>query len=327
MDSTISKYSLSKSEIQVLRARRQKRIEYLKERAAEISLSPLPTGQSYKAVAISVDASNVPVETDVFDGMVVRCADSDGEEYFQHFVLTEAAEASISELLDDFFEEVPVLQLLLDIMGVHSWQEFAPFKEAQSPERFISEMLEWGVLAKLASDCRRAILLKDGLLRTKFIKPNLSALQNLRIHFAESCRQHDNFVAGIAKTSRVFEQNKLLLQFVDGFTSRRAFFLRIPQDLLEESYGWRYIAEDVKWGELFFVRLMPHPDARIMTVEVPDFIESKLKDILKILAALPLRNVPDRFRGFPDPLARAHENATLRRNVGAAIARRIMRNE
>lgn len=322
-----SKYSLSKTEIQILRERRRRRIEYLKKRAAEMSLSPLPAGQPYKAVAISVDASNVPVETDVFDGMLIRCADSDGEEYFQHLVLTEAAEASISELLDDFFEEVPVLRLLLDVMEVETWRAFAPFEEARSPDRFISEMLEWGVLVKLAADCRRAILLKDGLLRTKFIKPNAEALHNLRAYFAESCKQHENFIAGTAKTSRVFEQNKLLLQFVEGFTSRRAFFLRVPQDLLEESYGWRYIAEDVKWGELFFVRLMPHPDARIMTVEVPDFIENKLQDILKVIAALPLRNIPDRFRGFPDPLARAHENATLRRSVGGAIARRIMQDE
>ena len=323
----VSKLSISQAELGLLRKARQKRIQVLKERAAKIQLSRLPPGQAYKAIAISVDASNVPVELDVFDGMLVRCADSDGGEHFQRIVLTEAPEQNIQSLFDTFFDSTPVLQALLEAMQATSWRDFMPAFGLMTPDRFISEMLEWGTLVKLASESTRTILLKDGLLRTKFIKPKPDCLGNLRQFFARNCEQSGNFIAGIAKTSKVFEHSRLLLTFVKGYSSRQAFYLQVPQDLLEESYGWRYYAEDVKWGELFFIRLMPHPHAKVMTIEVPTFLEDRLDDVLRILAALPLRSLPDRFRGLPDPLARAHENATLRLNVGKAIAREVMQSE
>jgi hypothetical protein len=323
----VSKFSVSQEEFRSLRDARQQRIQTLKKRAAEIQLSRLPPGQAYKAIAISVDASNVPVELDVFDGMLVRCADSDGREYFQHIVLTDAPEQNIESLFDVFFESTPVLQSLLEAMQTATWRDFMPAYGRMSPDRFISEMLEWGTLVKLATESTKTILLKDGLLRTKFIKPRPDCLDNLRAFFAKNCEENGNFITGVAKTSKVFEHSQLLLTFVQGYTSRQAFYLQVAQDLLEESYGWRYIAEDVKWGELFFVRLMPHSHARVMTIEVPAFLNDRLDDILRILAALPLRSLPDRFRGLPDPLARAHENATLRLNVGKAVAREVMQNE
>jgi len=81
----------------------------------------------------------------------------------------------------------------------------------------------------------------------------------------------------------------------------------------------------VIWGDLYFVRLQAHASGRIMTVEVPDFLENRLHDILRILADFKLRSLPDRFRGLPDPIACAHENTNLLMNFGRSLQKEIMR--
>ena len=128
----------------------------------------------------------------------------------------------------------------------------------------------------------------------------------------------------IAKDSSVLEKNKVLLRFVKGFKDNRGFYLKIPQDILEDTYGWRFLATDVIWGELYFVRVQAHASGRVMTIEVPSFLETQLDDVLRILADFKLRNLPDRFRGLPDPVACAHENTNLLMNFGKSIQKEIM---
>jgi hypothetical protein len=323
-----SKLSVPNDEIQELKAIRLARIAELKERAKTIQLKHLPKGKSYKAIAISVDASEIPVETDVVDGVALRCADSNGNEYFQGLVATDGPVSAIENFLDKLFAKVDVLQNLLDKMKVTSWKKLADFSVAQGRsdlDRFVMELLEWGSLVTLAETSSQTILLKDGLLRGKTIKPQGGYLDNLRNYFEQNCAEKGNFLIGIAKESAVLEKNKVLLRFVEGFQENRAFYLPIPQELLEETYGWRYLAADIKWGELYFVRVQAHSSGRVMTIEVPIFLEDRLDDVLRILADFKLRSLPDRFRGLPDPIACAHENVNLIKNFGKALQKEIMR--
>ncbi len=324
-----SKLTIPQKEIEKMREIRQKRLEQLKERAKTINLSPLPKGQSYKAIAISVDASNVPVETDVVDGVILRCADSNNGVYFQDLVMTDGPVDEIEKFLDALFSNVPVLKTLLEKMEAPSWKKLTDFSGVahgrSDLDRFVMELLEWGTLVTLAEKSSQTILLKDGMLRGKVIKPQGPYLGNLRRFFEENCQNNGNFIVGIAKESSVLEKYKTLLKFVSGFRDNKGFYLKIPHDLLEETYGWRYLAADITWGDLYFVRLQPHSAGRVMTVEVPTFSEQRLDDVLKILAAFPLRSLPDRFRGLPDPVACAHENTNLIMNFGKSIQKEIMK--
>jgi hypothetical protein len=187
------------------------------------------------------------------------------------------------------------------------------------------ELLEWGTLVTLAENSSQTILLKDGLLRGKVIKPQGPYLNNLRSFFEQNCKERGNFIVGIAKESSVLEKYKVLLQFVKGYNENRSFYLKIPKDLIEETYGWRYYAADIIWGDLFFVRLQPHNLGRIMTIEVPNFLEDQLDNVLRILADFKLRSLPDRFRGLPDPIACAHENTNLLMNFGKSMQKEIMK--
>ena len=323
-----SKLTIPQEQIEKMREIRQKRLGQLKERAKQISLSPLPKGQSYKAIAISVDASNVPVETDVLDGVVLRCADSNNGVYFQDLVMTDGPVDEIEKFLDRLFSNAPVLRKLREKMKAPSWKVLTDFSGVvhgrSDLDRFVMELLEWGTLVTLAESSSQTILLKDGLLRGKAIKPQGDYLNNLRIFFDENCNKNGNFIIGIAKESSVLEKYKTLLNFVDGFRDNKGFYLKIPQELLQETYGWRYLAADITWGDLYFVRLQPHAAGRIMTLEIPTFLEHKLYDVLRILAAFPLRNLPERFRGLPDPIACAHENTNLLMNFGRSIQKEIM---
>jgi len=322
-----SKLTVDQEQIDRMKEIRRRRLEELKKRAESIQLIPLPRGQAYKAIAISVDASNVPIETDVIDAVVIRCADSDGNEYFQGMVTTDAPRHEIEQFMDHLFSRTPVLNNLLDKTKASSWQDLSDFKGAAGSDldRFVREMLEWGSLVALAENSSRTILLKDGLLRGKAIKPRGGFLENLRQFFEQNCQQRGNFLVGIAKETAVLEKYKVLLQFIKGYSENRAFYLPIPKDLLEETYGWRFLAADVIWGDLYFVRTQAHYLGRVMTIEVPDFLESQLNEVLRILADFKLRNLPDRFRGLPDPLARAHENTNLLMNFGRALQKEIMR--
>lgn len=324
----ISKLSVPQNQIDDLRLSRQKRLEELKEWAETIQLAPLPRGQSYKAIVVSVDASIIPVETDVVDAVVIRCADSDGVVYFQGLVTTDAPRAYIEAFMDELFSKVPALQALLNVMQAPSWRVLGDFdvsSGATDIDRFVMELLEWGALVNLAENSSRTILLKDGLLRGKVIKPRGGYLDNLRTYFEDNCLLRGNYIVGIAKESAVLEKHKTLLQFVKGFKDNRAFHLKIPLEMLKETYGWRFYAADVIWGDLYFIRTQAHSLGRVMTVEVPDFLEPRLNEVLRILADFDLRSLPDRFRGLPDPIARAHENTKLMINFGKSLQKEIMR--
>jgi hypothetical protein len=226
------------------------------------------------------------------------------------------------------FAQVSVLKNLLEKMKAPSWQNLADFHVAQGRsdlDRFVMELLEWGSLVTLAESSYQTILLKDGLLRGKAIKPQGAFLQNLRQFFEQNCQERGNFLIGIAKESSVLEKNKVLLRFVKGFGDNRSFYLKIPHDILEDTYGWRYLAADIIWGDLYFVRVQAHASGRVMTIEVPSFLEDRLDDVLRILADFRLRNLPDRFRGLPDPVACAHENTKLLMNFGKSIQKEVMR--
>lgn len=323
-----SKLSIPNDQIAKMREIRRKRLEQLRERAKSINLQPLPKGKSYKAIAISVDASNVPVETDVVDAVALRCADSNNDVYFQGLVTTDGPIDAIEEFMNDLFFKVDVLKNLLEKMQAPSWKKLADFNVAlgrSDLDRFIMELLEWGTLVTLAETSSQTILLKDGMLRGKAIRPQGSYLDNLRKFFEQNCQNNGNFFVGIAKESAVLDKHKVLLQYVSGFKENKGFYLKIPKDLLEETYGWRYLAADITWGDLYFVRLQPHSSGRIMTIEVPAFLEDRLDDVLRILADFKLRNLPERFRGLPDPVACAHENTNLLMNFGKSLQKEIMK--
>jgi hypothetical protein len=323
-----SKLTIPQHQIDTFKDIRQKRIEELRKRAENINLVPLPRGKSYKAIAISVDASNVPVETDVVDAVVIRCSDSNGGlPYYQGLVPTDGPVSAIEDFLDSLFGTVPVLLNLLNRMKASSWRKIADFGVAQARtdiDRFVMEMLEWGTLVTLAEKSSQTILLKDGLLRSKAFKPQGGYLDNLRMFFEQNADEKGNFFIGIAKESAVLEKYKVLLKFVKGFSENRAFYLKIPQDLLQDTYGWRYLDADIVWGDLYFVRTQAHSQGRVMTVEIPSFLEKRLDEILRILADFRLRSLPDRFRGLPDPVASAHENTTLIKSFGKSIQKEIM---
>lgn len=328
-----SKLTIPDDQIAKVREIRKKRLADLRERAKTISLSPLPKGKSYKAIAISVDASNVPVETDVVDAVALRCADSNNVVHYQGLVTTDGPIDAIEEFLNDLFSKVDVLKNLLEKMKAPAmkdptWRDLADFDPASGKtdlDQFVMELLEWGTLATLVESTSQTILLKDGMLRGKAIKPRGGYLNNLRNFFQEKCKTNGNFIIGIAKQSAVLEKHKVLLQYVNGFRENKSFYLKIPLDLLRETYGWRYLAADVTWGDLYFVRLQQHAAGRVMTLELPDFLEDRVDDVLRILAAFPLRSLPDRFSGLPDPIACAHENTNLLMSFGKSLQKEIMK--
>ena len=323
----MSQLSIPESRIEYLRQRRMQRIEQLKEEAKKLELKPLPKGQSYKAIAISVDAGEVPIETDVFEGIILRCADSDGKTHFHDTVLTDADVSDISALLDELFKAVPVLQKLLEVAEASSWTDLAPGFVQFDPSDFIREMLEWGTIISLAEEAYKTIFLKDGLLRSKLIKPQYGYLDNIKSFFEANCIEHENFLVGVAKDSAPLRVAYRRLELKPEFRTMRTFYTLVSNDLLELSWKWKRFREgDIPWGNIYLARLFPHHHAKILTLEVPSFLEEGLDEVLRVLAALPLRQIPDRFFGFPDPLARAHEFATLRLNVGKAIAREVMQD-
>jgi NurA domain len=325
---TTSKLTLDPGQIDDIKEIRRLRIEELRKRAETIDLAPLPKEKSYKAIAISVDASNVPIETDVVDAVIIRCADSNGVTSFQGIVITDGPVIAVEQFIDTLFAQVEVLRKLLEITQAQSWKDLAEFRLDQGKsdlDRFVMELLEWGTLVALAEKSSQTILLKDGLLRGKAIKPRGPYLENLRQFFESNCKDRGNFLIGIAKESSVLDKYKVLLQFVRGFKQSKAFYLKIPDDILKATYGWRFLAADVIWGDLYFVRTQAHSSGRVMTIEVPGFLENQLDDVLRILADFKLRSLPDRFRGLPDPIACAHENATLLMNLGRALQKEIMR--
>lgn len=346
-------------EIQALELRQQERAKefakFIDERAEILR----EVRDNYRFLSFSVDFGDQLVELEYTDARFMRCADSDGQVYFERTIPEEIPSSELVRIVDSLFQREP-LTYLCEILEL-DWTELSylvsPSEGSNVKDRpprnlreFLGECLEWAVLLDYARNNPKTILLKDGLLRNKIFKREASnpdcAYFRLKNRMEEICRDNNCLIIGIAKSSQLRRQVNLFVKSTQMFKRPKPFVIRVENEheLMRQSYKYQLYREgEVVFGNhLYLMRFKPTIKADIFTIEIPEFAEtdwdgvprSRKSDyagrsyayIASLIAGLPLRTLPNRFNGAPEPLARAHEHARTKLMEARGIERLIKQN-
>lgn len=299
----------------------------LREKVRKLKVNELGFRQCYAIAPVATDGGENNLSLDPINVEIVRVVDSEGEVHFQGFLpLTEGPEA----LGDKLFNDIPVLHNLCKTLGSEGqpldWKELSYLhyseKDWADPEvglaladsrRFIKtlrDLLEWAVLVELANRSVQPpfLLIRDGLLRTKFIKKSI--FPKLVEVFQQAYKTRKAMIVGVAKRSKALNYLSLALKLEGVFDRERPCFVEVPKKLEQEAYTWaRTWMEGQCFGRLHLVKLLEGRDSLVLPVDIPEWLMPKRKEVFEYLAETAKASFPT--LGYPYPLVRAHENANL----------------
>lgn len=271
---------------------------------------------------------------------IIRVVDSNGTDLVQ-----EVIPLSIdSVIFDSYVERIPTLKRMLGELGGITFDELSYFvgkksrsgsnDHKQPPDlrgqlRAFRDIVEWAVTLDLAnrewpSD---VLLLRDGLLRTKILKPEIfPKLDNAfqRVYEGQVVKgKHRVFLLGVAKTSSVLSKLSLALLLENTFNKDYPCYAEVPRELEAKCYNfdrtWLDTSDDrtdasperyQSFGKLHLVKLSHARNAPILPVDVPIWLPSRDRQmVLEYLSHDALDTFP--VIGYPYALQKAHEYAVL----------------
>jgi len=175
----------------------------------------------------------------------------------------------------------------------------------------LREILEWSVLLELAWNTgpAKVLLLRDGLLRTKTMKPETVA--KLSKSFEEAYNKNGCMLIGVAKRSKVLNYLSLALELDGVFHKNYPCFCEVPEEISDESYNWDQTKYKTlqTFGKMHLVKFTEQKGGLVYPVDVPNWLMNKRKEVLEYAAETSKSSFPN--LGYPYPLVKAHENAVL----------------
>lgn len=298
-------------------------LDRLREKVRQLQVIELGYRHCYAVAPVATDGGENNLSLEPMNVEIVRVVDSDGNVHFQDFLSLSAVPEELGQML---FQHVPILMNFIQKLGLSDWRELSylyfPTEDQPDPEaiqaisdtrRFIKtlrDILEWATLAKLAveSGCPRFLLIRDGLLRTKFIKKQI--FPKLAELFRQAYDERGAMIVGVAKRSKALNYLSLALTLEGIFYRHAPCFAEVPDELEKEAYTWAHTwMEGQCFGRLHLVKLVEGRDALILPVDIPEWLMSRRKEVFEYLAETAKSSFP--VPGYPYPLVRAHENANL----------------
>jgi len=298
-------------------------LDRLREKVRQLQVVELGYRQCYAVAPVATDGGENNLSLEPMNVEIVRVVDSEGQVHFQGFLPLSADPKELGERL---FQSVPILERLSQELGLSDWRELSYLyfstQEQPDPEatlaisdtrRFIKvlrDVLEWATLVELAFQSGRPVflLIRDGLLRTKFIKKQI--FPKLAEVFRRAYDTRKAMIVGVAKRSKALNYLSLAL-FLEGIFDRRTpCFAEVPRELEEEAYTWAHTwMEGQCFGRLHLVKLVEGRDALILPVDIPEWLMPRRREVFEYLAETAKSSFP--VLGYPYPLVRAHEHANL----------------
>lgn len=308
----------------------KKNLERLREKVQQLQVVELGYRQCYAVAPVATDGGENNLSLEPINVEIVRAVDSNGKVHFQRFLpLTEDPE----KLANDLFNEVPILKKFCEVLK-SDWRElsYLHVKTRDQPDpdvaeaiadtrRFIKtlrDILEWAVLVELSQQQVGAkfLLIRDGLLRTKFLKRSI--IPRLAKVFEEAYDKRGSMIVGVAKRSKTLNYLSLALILEGIFDRESPCFVEVPEDIEREVHRFdrTWVMNDhsleepsQSFGRLHLVKLVKGRDSLVLPVDIPPWLMGNRKEVLEYLAETAKASFPT--LGYPYPLIRAHENANL----------------
>ena len=289
--------------------------------------------QTTSVAMVASDGGNNRVEYDPFLVQLIRVVDSLGKELCLEAVspTTDTGQLSASQFRSDGSPRTSLGYLLRDLevagqqVSELAYGSIPSSADLSDPDNIkpgwvqtYRDIWEWAVLyericyGNFGTD---TLLVRDGLLRAKFIRPPyfVRMIELLEAAIARHAKQEKRqvFLVGLAKHSKVIQRYRLAMTIENTIPAGSARYVEIPQDMEMAAYAWAEWTTDPNFvaGQLHMVRFGRKDGDPIWAI---DLLKSQVQRAQEIFGYL----LTDARDGFPVPLypgclQRAHEHAEV----------------
>ncbi len=321
------------SNLESLLQNQMNKVSMLRDRVRSMKFVPVDPSGSYTPVSFkSFDGGMFNLHFDPFEFDIVEVADSNGNIRLKFAAPT--GDLRGTDELDTILtglEENPAVRRFLGMLGKNSLTEISEIITDRGTLMEIGEIA--CIFDRLATSSKdeKTIILKDGLLRTKKIKPDLVAPL---INAIRREKDHVKLV-GVAKSSKIMFLLNVAIMCERIFPDDMIGYVEVPLDIENMAYRWsghgRLDPEkaeplDYAFGSLYIVKLARHKNL-FVTVEIPKYLGSgtpiytddEISEIIGYLARDSVASYP--VPGYPQTIMKAHEFA-----AGLGIPASILRD-
>jgi hypothetical protein len=307
--------TISKKEIKEALDEEFPKLQSLRTLTRKLEIQDIGFRECYSLAPIATDGGENSLTFDPLNLEIIRVVDSEGLERIQKIIPV----TTKPDYYKRMFEEINVLNRFLSRLNIEyeDVSYFLPIDKSSSQQsnfRYIiknfRDILEWAVLLDMAWDPRTkpTLLLRDGLLRSMSMKE--STIQLLADSFEAACLEKETLLVGVAKRAKVLNYYSISLNLENVFNRRYACFCELSKNLEEEAYhrasAW---VGHRSFGDLYFAKLTENPEGIILPIEIPRWLRDRKREILEYVAWTSRNSFPT--MGYPYPLIKAHENASL----------------
>ncbi len=290
----------------------------LREQIRKLKPKQIGTRQHYAIAPVATDGGENRLSFEPVNIEIIRVVDSEGTKHIEAIVpLT-----SDVDIYKEFFEEIPILRSFLSRLDIEyrdlsyllpsEGETSSPREKAISSReylRHLREIMEWAVLLDIAWSDRKPLVLRDGLLRTRSLKP--ATVRKMAKSFENAYRDKDSLLLGVAKRSKVLSYVALSLALEGTFRKPVACYCKVPEEIEKDSYNWARTWQkgDQVFGKLHLVKLIDDPRGIILPIDIPEWLIPRRREVLEYLSETARRSWP--VVGYPHPLVQAHEHAVI----------------
>lgn len=291
------------------------KLQGLRTLTKKLEIHELGYRDCYSLATVATDGGENNLTFEPLNLEIIRVVDSEGIERIQKIIPV----TTNPDFFRGMFEEVSILNRFLTRLDVE-YEEVSYFlpidKTDEKKAHFrtiiknFRDILEWAVLLDMAWNPQKkpTLLLRDGLLRSMSMKD--TTIHALADSFMNAYEKNGTFLAGVAKRAKVLNYYSMSLNLENSFTGKHPCYCELPKTMEEEAYhrasAW---VGHRSFGDLYFAKLTDKKEGLILPIEIPHWLRDRKKEVLEYIAWTSKMSFPT--IGYPFPLIKAHENATL----------------
>lgn len=307
--------SISKEEIKKAIDLEFPKLQGLRTLTKKLDIQELGYRDCYSLATVATDGGENNLTFEPLNLEIIRVVDSEGIERIQKIIPV----TTDPDFFIHMFEEIGILKRFLTRLGIeyHDVSYFLPIEKKTEQKAYFRtiiknfrDILEWAVLLEIAWNPQQkpTLLLRDGLLRSMSMKD--ATIHALADSFRDAYEENGTFLVGVAKRAKVLNYYSMSLNLENAFSGKYPCYCELPKKMEEEAYHRASVwVGHRSFGDLYFAKLTDKKEGLILPVEIPYWLRDRKKEVLEYVAWTSKMSFPT--IGYPFPLIKAHENATL----------------